>query len=79
MSATMKDTTQSGPTARELAERINQLATERGGLYRNAVTGWSTELRDRLKAIDGELALLWEQRRRARAGQDDDVAVRHAA
>lgn len=79
MSATMKDTTQSAPTARELAERINQLATERGGLYRNAVTGWSIELRDRLKAIDGELALLWEQRRRARAGQEDDVPVRHAA
>ena len=79
MSATIKDTAPSGPTARELAERINELATERSGLYRDAVTGWSTELRDRLKAIDGELALLWEQRRRARAGQEDDVPVRRAA
>lgn len=79
MTAIAKNTPLSGPTARELAERINVLATERSGLYRHAAVSWSPEQRERLKAIDGELAGLWEQRRRARAGQEDDVPVRHAA
>lgn len=79
MSAIVKDAPLSGPTARELAERINALATERSVLYRHATVSWSPQQRERLKAIDDELAVLWEARRRARAGQEDDVPVRHAA
>ena len=83
MAATVQTTPRTLPSSRELAERINGLAAERSALYRRATDGWTTEQRDRLKAIDAELALLWEERRRARAGHDEDnddaVPVRNAA
>ena len=81
MSATTKTTPLPALTSRELVDRINALAAERTALYRHAVDGLAAEQRDRLKAIDAELATLWEQRRRARAGHEDDdaVPVRHAA
>lgn len=83
MTAMRKTTPAPAPaiSSRELAERINLLAAERSALYRHAVDGLSAEQRDRLKAIDADLATLWEQRRRARVGRDDDdaVPVRNAA
>jgi uncharacterized protein YecA (UPF0149 family) len=81
MSATTKTTPLAIPTSRELVDRINALAAERTALYRHAVDGLTAEQRARLKEIDAELATLWEQRRRARAGhaEDDAVPVRHAA
>ena len=81
MSATSNTTPLAIPTSRELVDRINALAVERTALYRHAVDGLTAEQRDRLKEINAELATLWEQRRRARAGheEDDAVPVRHAA
>ncbi len=66
---------------RDLVDRINRLAAERVALYRAASDGWTADQRGRLKAIDAELAALWEDRRRAQAGHDDPsaVPVRHAA
>ncbi len=67
-------------TAQELAERINALAAERMALYRQASTGWTPAQAARVKAINEEMAALWEARRRAQAGHDgDDVPVRHVA
>ena len=73
--------TTSGDRVHELVDRINALAAERAGLYRRASEGLDAEGRARLKAIDAELALLWEERRRAGAGRDDAdvVPVRNAA
>ena len=83
MAATVQTPPRTFRPSGELAERINGLAAERGGLYRRASDGWTADQRDRLKAIDAELALLWEERRRARAGRDEDnedaVPVRNAA
>ncbi len=80
MSATVSTAPNATLTSREIVERINVLAAERSGLYRRAVDGLLPEQRGRVKAIDAELAGLWEERRRARAGHDDDdVPVRHAA
>ena len=67
-------------TAQELAERINALAAERMALYRQASTGWTPAQAARVKAINEEMAALWEARRRAQAGHvGDDVPVRHVA
>jgi hypothetical protein len=67
-------------TAQELAERINALAAERMALYRQASSGWTPAQAARVKAINEEMAALWEARRRAQAGRDDDdVPVRHVA
>ena len=68
-------------SAGELVERINALAAERMALYRQAGAGWTPEQAARVKAINEELASLWEARRRAQAGRDDDgeVPVRHVA
>ncbi len=81
MTATVQTPPRPIANSHELAERINALAAERSDLYRRATDGWTTDQRDRLKAIDAALATLWEERRRARAGHDDDdaVLVRHAA
>lgn len=81
MSAILKTTPMPALTSRELVDRINALAAERSALYRHAVNGLTTEQREQVKAIDAELATLWEQRRRARAGREDEdaVPVRHAA
>ena len=81
MSATTKTTPLPTLTSRELVDRINALAAERTALYRHAVDGLTAEQRARLKEIDAELATLWEQRRRVRAGHEeaDAVPVRHAA
>jgi hypothetical protein len=67
--------------AGDLVDRINALAVERTALYRRASDGATPEQRARLKEVEAELAVLWEQRRRARAGQDDadEVPVRRAA
>jgi hypothetical protein len=67
-------------TAQELAERINALAAERMALYRQASAGWTPAQAARVKAINEEMAALWEARRHAQAGHDgDDVPVRHVA
>ena len=67
-------------TAQELAERINALAAERMALYRQASSGWTAAQAARVKAINEEMATLWEARRRMQAGRDDDdVPVRHVA
>ncbi len=67
-------------TAQELAERINALAAERMALYRQASAGWTPAQAARVKAINEEMAALWEARRRTQAGHDgDDVPVRHVA
>lgn len=64
-----------------LIDQINTLAAERSALYRRSADGWTPAERARLKEVDQELAVLWEQRRRAQAGRDDvdDVPVRHVA
>ena len=67
-------------TAQELVERINALAAERMALYRQASAGWTPAQTARVKAINEELAALWEARRHTQAGHDDDdVPVRHVA
>ena len=67
-------------TAQELAERINALAAERMALYRQASSGWTATQPPRAKAINEEMAALWQARRLAHAGRnDDDVPVRHVA
>lgn len=65
----------------DLIDRINVLSAERRTLYRQLTEQASAEQRARLKALDQELAALWEERRRAQAGHDDPgaVPVRHAA
>ncbi|MDP9373300.1 MAG: cytochrome P450 [Chloroflexota bacterium] len=75
------DATTIAERVRDLVDRINRLAAERVALYRKASEGWTPEQRARLKAIDAELAELWQERRRAQAGHDDPnaVPVRHAA
>ncbi len=84
MTAQTEPTPQTGVTSRELADQINALAVERSSLYRQATDGWTSEQRDRLKEIDATLATLWVERRRIRAGHDEDedeaaVPVRRAA
>lgn len=66
---------------RDLVNRINALAAERTALYRRALDGWTPQQRARLKEVDAELAVLWQERRRVQAGHDDPsaVPVRHAA
>lgn len=77
----MTATTGATQRVQEIVQRINDLSAERTALYRQASEGWTTEQRERLKAIADELVALWEERRRAQAGHDDpnDVPVRHAA
>lgn len=77
----MTATTGTAQRVQEIVRRINELSAERTALYRGASEGWTPQQRERLKAIADELAALWEERRRAQAGQDDpnDVPVRHAA
>ncbi|HEU5329663.1 MAG: DUF2630 family protein [Thermomicrobiales bacterium] len=78
MATTSADTSM---VADDLVDRINTLAAERTALYRRASDGATPEQRARLKEVEAELAALWVQRRRARAGRDDadDVPVRRAA
>ena len=59
-------------SAGDLVERINALAAERMALYRQAGAGWTPEQAARVKAINAELPALWEARRRAQAGHDDE-------
>jgi phage portal protein BeeE len=65
----------------QVVGRINALAAERTALYRTASAGWTPQQRARLKEVDGELAELWEERRRLQAGHTDPsaVPVRYAA
>ena len=88
MAATSRATKPTAATAKAADEqagdpvdRINALAAERMALYRQASQGWTPDQAARVKAINEELATLWEARRRAQAGRDDDgaVPVRHVA
>ena len=77
----MTATTKTAERVQAIVARINALAAERTALYRQASEGWTPAQRERLKAIGDELVALWEERRKAQAGQDDvnDVPVWHAA
>lgn len=56
-------------------DRINQLSAERSELFRRASNGRRGDpvVRDRIAAIDAELATLWQQRRTERAGRREGI------
>jgi hypothetical protein len=55
-------------------DRINQLASERSRLYRQAGSARrDTSVRERIAEITNELQTLWEARRHERAGRRDGI------
>ncbi|MBI4570700.1 MAG: DUF2630 family protein [Chloroflexi bacterium] len=56
-------------------DRINQLTSERLELFQQATNGrrGDPDVKSRIRAIDQELAQLWDRRRHERAGQIDGV------
>ena len=59
----------------ETLERINELAAERGRLFRAAGNGRKGDatVMTKIAVIDGELGRLWELRRAERAGRTDGI------
>ena len=59
----------------DTTQRINELSTERGNLYRLAANGRRGDAAVRQRIADVSVALehLWEQRRRERAGRLEGI------